>query len=170
MKQDNKNDLWLFLLIITSISISLIPILLMRYNILASNAHQDAGELLGYALGHAIILIIIPLFINIIVSYFKKETRKRWWLIWIVFLIVGVCSFNHYIGEFINNMDSINKRQFSEGCVHGVKKRALENNVKLEDSTLSQLKERCSKMSEIYYSCLKQGGTREACMADAAKI
>jgi hypothetical protein len=84
---------------------------------------------------------------------------------------MGIGTFNRYLGEFINNMEDINKRQFSKGCVYGFKKRALENNVsKSEGGTLSWVEEHCSKMSDIYYNCLKQGGAKEVCMADAAKI
>ncbi len=84
MKQENKNKLWFCLLIIASTLVSILS------NLITPLPNSSMSYIFGSILGRVIILIAIPLLIDRGVSFFKKKPL-RWWLIWLVFLII-MCS------------------------------------------------------------------------------
>lgn len=157
------------LLIGVSILISIIPILIAPSGTFPTKnvMPEEIGWIIGYVFWHALILIIIPLVINTGINYFTLNSEKRWWLIWLVFLIISMGSFKYHLNDYVIY---INKRLYTEGCIKEIRKRAVESNLPENSIVLLELEKYCPKATDAYFDCLDKGGEKKACMIKIAEL
>jgi hypothetical protein len=167
MKQENKKSKQFYLLVAISIIVTMVPVLRV-YTEENASLGFDSSIYLGTRLFCSIIfnvfiLIAIPLFIDRCIAFFENTPRK-WWLIWLVFLIINACVAFNMISK------TIYAAQFSVKCVEEAKKQALEQGFDMSQDYLVEIERICYEAGSVNFNCLNKDGEEKVCSAKTASI